>query len=127
AGCLAVTTVMSLTASLPAQLAVAADQGPIEEVVVTGSRIVRKDFVAESPIMTVNREVLDMSGPQTIDNLFNTLPQFQASREGSSASPARQGRQNANLRGLGIQRSLILLDGRRMTPSDPSGAVDLNT
>lgn len=121
--------VLVIVSALSGPVAVAEESSgePIEEVLVTGSRIVRQDFVAESPIMTIDRDLLDMSGPQTLEMVFNTLPQFQASNEGSSSSPARQGRQNANLRGLGIQRSLILLDGRRMTPSDPSGAVDLNT
>lgn len=127
--CLAAASALGMTAGAVAQSSGAGSraEGPLEEIVVTGSRIVRKDFVAESPIMTIDRALLDMSGPQTLEMVFNTLPQFQASNEGSSSSPARQGRQNANLRGLGIQRSLILLEGRRMTPSDPSGAVDLNT
>lgn len=120
---------MTLTAvqEVRAQDADASGSRPaMEEVVVTGSRIVRQDYVAESPIMTIDREIMDMSGPQSLDALLNTMPQFAASNVGSSSSPARQGRQNANLRRLGIQRTLVLLDGRRMTPSDPSGAVDLN-
>lgn len=104
------------------------DSAPaLEEFVITGSRIVRQDYLAESPIVTLDRSSIDMSGPQLLDATLNTLPQFAPSNANASSSPARQGRNNANLRGLGIQRSLVLLDGRRMTPSDPMGAVDLNT
>jgi iron complex outermembrane receptor protein len=99
----------------------------VSEVVVTGSRIVRSDYVAESPIMTVDTAALESRGPQTLDATFNQMPQFSASNAGSSSSPARQGRNNANLRGLGIQRTLVLLDGRRMQPSDALGATDLNS
>jgi iron complex outermembrane receptor protein len=96
------------------------------DIIVTGSRIARSDFVAESPILTVDQNALMARGPATLEATFNQLPQFAASNANSGSSPARQGRANANLRGLGIQRTLVLLDGRRIQPSDSLGAVDLN-
>jgi iron complex outermembrane recepter protein len=117
---------MTWTTSAAAQESRGTATASADEILVTGSRITRQDYVAESPISTVDRATLDFGGPQTLDAIINTLPQFAASNANSAASPARQGRNNANLRGLGIQRSLVLLDGRRMTPSDPLGAVDLN-
>lgn len=105
----------------------AGEASTVEEIVVTGSRIVRKDYVADSPIVSVSAEALASRGPATLDATFNQMPQFAASNANSGTSPARQGRNNANLRGLGIQRTLILLDGRRTQPSDAFGAVDLNT
>lgn len=111
-------TIVPGTAETPA------DDG---QIVVTGSRISRQDYVAESPILSVGPEALAARGPATLDATFNQLPQFAASNANSGASPARQGRANANLRGLGIQRTLVLLDGRRTQPSDPLGAIDLNT
>jgi iron complex outermembrane recepter protein len=101
--------------------------GPVDRVVVTGSRIARSDYVAESPIVTVNTDNIEELGPSTIAQVFNQMPQFAASNANSSSSPARQGRSNANLRGLGIQRTLVLLDGRRMQPSDALGAIDMNS
>lgn len=98
-----------------------------EAIVITGSRITRQDYVAESPILSVGTEAIAGRGPATLDATFNQLPQFAASNANSGSSPARQGRANANLRGLGIQRTLVLLDGRRTQPSDSLGAVDLNT
>lgn len=110
-----------------AQTAGEPEVAAVDEVVVTGSRIVRKDYVADSPIVSVSAEALASRGPATLDATFNQMPQFAASNANSGTSPARQGRNNANLRGLGIQRTLILLDGRRTQPSDAFGAVDLNT
>jgi iron complex outermembrane recepter protein len=110
-----------------AQEATTAAQQTVDEVVVTGSRIARSDYVAESPIMTIGEEAIENRGPQTLDAMFNQMPQFTASNQGSGSDPSRQGRNNANLRGLGIQRTLVLLDGRRTQPSDALGAVDLNS
>ncbi|WP_293375914.1 TonB-dependent receptor [Phenylobacterium sp. SCN 70-31] len=102
-------------------------EGEVAEVVVTGSRIARADYTAESPIVSLTAEAVELAGPQTLEATFNQMPQFSATNANSSSSPARQGRNNANLRGLGIQRTLILLDGRRMQPSDALGAIDLNS
>lgn len=104
----------------------------VQEIVVTGSRIRRKDFVAESPIVTVGETLMGQKGPATIDNTLTTLPQFSASSGSATQSGANQqargARANLNLRGLGIARTLVLLDGRRLQPSDPLGnAIDLNT
>jgi len=99
----------------------------VQEVVVTGSRIARPDYSAESPIVSVSQEAIRAAGPASLENALNNMPQFTASAGGTATSATRGGRANANLRGLGIQRTLVLLDGRRMQPSDPLGAIDLNT
>jgi outer membrane receptor protein involved in Fe transport len=111
----------------PAATAEQANSQPKDTIVITGSRIARSDYVAESPVMTVAEDAIENRGPATLESTFNSLPQFAATNTAATSSPARQGRNNANLRGLGIQRTLILMDGRRMQPSDEFGAVDLNT
>lgn len=100
-----------------------------ELIIVTGSRIVRRDYTAESPITTIDDEFLQNSGPATIEQSLNALPQFQATQgsQTSAITGGSGGRANANLRGLGAERTLILFDGRRLQPSDTSGAIDLNT
>lgn len=108
------------------QTSAAEAEQPAERVVVTGSRIARADYVAESPIVTMGEEAIESLGPVSLAQAFNRMPQFAASDTSSTSSPARQGRNNANLRGLGIQRTLVLLDGRRMQPSDALGAIDMN-
>lgn len=96
------------------------------EITVTGSRITRRDFVSDSPISTLSEEALQMQGPATLSQSLNQLPQFTATDGTPQASGAKQGRANANLRGLGITRTLVLLDGRRLQPSDALGTIDLN-
>lgn len=126
--CAASTLAVSWAAAAQAQdLETAAAPIEIGEVIVTGSRIVRKDYVAESPIVTLERGVLDAAGPVSLDMTLNQMPQFAANAGANSTSQARGGRANANLRGLGAVRTLVLQDGRRMQPSDPLGGIDLNT
>lgn len=100
-----------------------------EPIVVTGSRIVRRDYTAESPITTVDDEFIQNAGPATLEQSLNALPQFQGTQgsQTSAVTGGGGGRANANLRGLGAERTLILFDGRRLQPSDTSGAIDLNT
>jgi iron complex outermembrane receptor protein len=102
-------------------------QDTVEEVVVTGSLIARRDYVAESPIVTVQGDALEKSGAVTVEAALNQLPQFTASATASSNLNSRGGQANADLRGLGQQRTLVLLDGRRMEPSSTDGSIDLNT
>ena len=98
----------------------------VEGVVVTGSRIVRQDYAANSPIVTVGRDNLEQTGAVTVDALLNELPQFSPAIGASSNNPSNQGQANVALRGLGTSRTLVLVDGRRVTPSNPTGVVDLN-
>ncbi|WP_279350444.1 TonB-dependent receptor domain-containing protein [Erythrobacter litoralis] len=100
-----------------------------EPIVVTGSRIVRRDYTAESPITTIDDEFIQNAGPATLEQSLNALPQFQATQgsQTNAVAGGGGGRANANLRGLGAERTLILFDGRRLQPSDTSGAIDLNT
>ncbi|MEI9886096.1 MAG: TonB-dependent receptor [Rhizomicrobium sp.] len=99
----------------------------IETVVVTGSLIARPDYVSESPIVTASRSQIEASGAVTVESALNRLPQFTASATASSNTQPRGGQANLDLRGLGQQRTLVLLDGRRMEPSNTDGSIDLNT
>jgi outer membrane receptor protein involved in Fe transport len=100
------------------------------DIVVTGSRIARRDYSADSPIVTVRDDQLKSSGQPTVEASLNQLPQFTASASGATSGAGAQnrgGQATANLRGLGQQRTLVLLDGRRLQPGGSDGAVDLNT
>ena len=117
---------------VPAEQTASADEDT-GDVVVTGSRIARRDFIAESPITTVDQKFVQDTGPATVEAALNTLPQFQASTNAQTGSintfgaGASGARSSANLRGLGPSRTLILFDGRRLQPSDVQGTIDLNT
>lgn len=96
------------------------------DIVVTGSRIARQDYVSTSPIVTVGQEDFQSTGAVTIDALVNELPQFVPSVTSTSNNPSNGGQANIDLRGLGTQRTLVLMNGRRVVPSNADGTVDIN-
>ncbi|MBC8027736.1 MAG: TonB-dependent receptor [Steroidobacteraceae bacterium] len=98
----------------------------LETVTVTGSRIRRNDYVSDSPVVTVSAEALTETGSTAIEQMLNRLPQFVPSVTTTSNNPGNAGQANIDLRGLGTQRNLVLLDGRRLPPSNPTGTVDVN-
>ncbi|AYV49280.1 TonB-dependent receptor [Caulobacter flavus] len=102
----------------------------VEAVVVTGSRIARQDYVANSPIQTVGAAAIEATGQVTVEKALSQMPQFTGSfgqgNTGSTSTGLNGGQSYASLRGLGAKRTLILLDGRRLQPSNPDGSVDLN-
>ncbi|MDP3514438.1 MAG: TonB-dependent receptor [Sulfuritalea sp.] len=101
----------------------------VAEVVVTGSHIVRRDYQAESPIVTLSTESLKQTGLVALGESLNQMPQFAATASATQSGQggfANGGRTLANLRGLGSARTLVLLDGRRIQPSDIYNVVDLN-
>lgn len=100
----------------------------VEEIVVTGSRIARRESV--SPIVTVGAQAIQDAGVPTMGDVFNRMPQVTATQGPgvqSTGTGAGSAKYNVNLRGLGGRRSLVLLDGRRMQPSDGFNTIDLNT
>src|SRR5436190_4983818 len=99
----------------------------MEEVTVVGTRIVRKDYEATSPVVTVSEDTFKLSGEPQIETVLNTLPQLVPSITTTSNNPSNGGQANVDLRGLGTSRTLVLVDGARVTPSNVNGVVDLNT
>lgn len=98
-----------------------------ERITVTGSRIVRRDEVAESPILTIGQDAMVTSGMTTVEHYLNTLPQITPNLSSQSNNPSSNGRAVIDLRGLGSGRNLVLVNGRRGMPSFAGGAVDINT
>lgn len=99
----------------------------IAEVIVTGSRILRQDFESPSPIVTIAADNFLLSGEQQIETVLNSLPQLVPSITTTSNNPSNGGQAFADLRGLGAERTLVLMDGMRLPPSNNTGIVDLNT
>lgn len=107
------------------------DATAIDEVVVTGSLISRPDYAANSPVVSVTTEALENTGQITVESALTQLPQFSGgfgqSNTASTGTGLNGGQSYATLRGLGSKRTLLLLDGKRLQPSNPDGSVDLNT
>ncbi|MDZ4371859.1 MAG: TonB-dependent receptor [Phenylobacterium sp.] len=113
--------------AISAAPAYAQGEAEVGEVVVTGSRIVRQDFVASSPITTVTGEQTTANADITLDQFINTLPQVNPAGGTTSNNPGNNGQSNVDLRGLGANRNLVLVDGRRTMFSDNQSRVDVNT
>jgi len=124
---------MLLLASVAAAAPAFSQQAPAPEgqpqeldvVTVTGSRV-KRDFASDSPIVSVGSEVLRQTGSNNIEQVLNQLPQFVPSITTTSNNPANGGQANIDLRGLGTLRNLVLMDGRRLPPSNSDGTVDIN-
>jgi outer membrane receptor protein involved in Fe transport len=104
----------------------------IEEIVVTGTRIKRRDFQTASPLTTVNRQDIEFTGQMTLEETLNQMPQVlpQIGRTGNNPSLGPNpgiGGAEVDLRGLGPNRTLVLFNGRRVAPSGTDNRVDLNT
>jgi len=114
------------------QPAAAAAGANVEEITVTGSRILRRDLNAPTPIMTVDAARLENSSTLSIESVLNQMPQFVPEGtqfdQGIQAGPtASLGIGSVNLRGIGANRSLVLIDGRRAQPANAALLVDTNS
>ncbi|MBX3703808.1 MAG: TonB-dependent receptor [Steroidobacteraceae bacterium] len=118
---------LSLVAAAASVAMPAVAQTGIDAVVVTGTRIAKRDAVAESPILSVTNDDMVSSGYVTVDHVLNTLPQIVPSVSSQSNNPSSNGRAFVDLRGLGTNRNLVLIDGRRGMGSTSGGVVDVNT
>jgi outer membrane receptor protein involved in Fe transport len=161
---LSISAALSLTAKGNVALAqeVSADAADeSDEIVVTGSRIVRRDLESNSPLITIEQQQLEDNAFVSVEEALNDLPQFLVGGAGMSGAAVTTlqgangvdggrgtgdmfnmsllpdnagmigivvpGAANVNLRGLGANRALTLVNGHRAMPTNASMTVDLNT
>ncbi|BAK67856.1 TonB-dependent receptor-like protein [Sphingobium sp. SYK-6] len=124
AGALAQDTVTPQAAAAPEDQAI----------VITGSRIARRDYSSDTPIVTLSADALNRSSEVSFDQSLNKLPQFgtganqiTSATDIQSTPTSSPGIATVNLRGLGSNRTLVLVNGRRTQPANASLVVDLNT
>lgn len=105
-----------------------------QAIIVTGSRIARRDYSSDTPIVTLSSEALSKTSDVGFDQALNKLPQFgtganQITSAGDiqSTPTSSPGIATVNLRGLGSNRTLVLVNGRRTQPANASLVVDINT
>ncbi len=98
-----------------------------EAIVVTGSRLVRPELDAPSPVTTVDSETFDLTGTVTVETLLNELPQLVPGNTRTSNNQGGEDFSTLDLRGLGPNRTLILIDGERVPASSTTGVVDIGT
>jgi outer membrane receptor protein involved in Fe transport len=105
-----------------------AQDAPEEEadLVVTGTRIPRPDLSSASPVASFDAEEIAAHGAVQAEDFLNTLPQVSPDLTRTGNNPG-DGVARVNLRGLGANRTLTLLNGRRIAPSGVEGSADLNS
>ncbi len=103
------------------------DEVALEEVVVTGSRIKRSDTSSISPISVLSAEDLSVSGNLTLENFVQDMPAVNGGDYGTGVNNPPTGLASVSLRGLGPNRTLVLVNGKRFASASTGGYVDLNT
>jgi iron complex outermembrane receptor protein len=117
-----------------AQQAPGSQPAGLEEIVVTGSRIQRSpDLESSSPLVTISQDTLTNISTTGIENALNQMPQFVPGQtqfitaDNSPSATNVPGAATINLRGLGTNRTLVLVDGRRAQPANIALVVDVNS
>ena len=102
--------------------------GQTENMVVTGSRIRRKDLTTPAPVTVINRQQIIQSGKVSIGEFLQSLPE-QGNALNTSVNNGGDGSTRVDLRSLGANRTLVLLNGRRFVPGGigADDTVDLNS
>ncbi len=105
----------------------------VEEISVTGSRISRPGLVSQTPVTAISRDELDILATTSLGDALDALPQFLGSmtlgdtqNQGAGGYLGSNGQSTLNLRGVGGNRTLVLLDGRRFVPSNRTSTVDVS-
>ena len=125
---LALAAAMAAPGAAAAQEAGQSEVAQTDRVTVTGSRIVRQDFESNTPLVTVPQSVLENSSTFALEAKLLQFPQFSGSGNSQfSTGYFNSGASTLNLRNLGDNRNLVLVDGRRPQPSTNALAVDVNT
>jgi len=93
-------------------------------IVVTGTRVLAANVVSASPVLTVGQEEINWQQTPEIERLFRNLP-ITVPGDGQNVNNGTAGVSTINLRNLGTQRSLVMIDGVRMVPYDINGRVDV--
>ncbi len=99
----------------------------LQTIVVTGSRIRRVDVETANPVFSISRQTIQQSGAVTVGNLVQSTPAI----SGDATNPqvnngGGDGAATISLRGLGVSRTLVLIDGHRMAIDPNQGAPDIN-
>ncbi|EIZ77404.1 TonB-dependent receptor-like protein [Novosphingobium sp. Rr 2-17] len=104
---------------------------PSGDITVTGSRILRNGYNAPTPVAILSEADIAAQAPANISDFVNQMPAIAGSGTSGTASGglsnAGAGINSVGLRGLGVGRTLVLVDGQRSVASTVGGTVDINT
>lgn len=122
-----VSAMLGSTVGMAVAAEVAGEDDVLAEVTVTGSRIATASgFTAPTPLTVMGAQEMQTLGISNVGEALNTIPAFSPTTTPNTQGFGGIGATFADLRGLGASRNLVLLDGRRVVPTNVSGNVDLN-
>ena len=123
----ALTVALGKPAEALVQRRAATQDQELEQIIVTGSRIPQANLEGTSPVSVIGAQDVQLEGRMQVEDLINNLPQAFAD-QGGNVSNGASGTATVNLRNLGPDRTLVLVNGRRLPAGSPRGPVapDLN-
>ncbi|MCC4832053.1 TonB-dependent receptor [Shewanella sp. 10N.7] len=126
---IAATTVATGSVFSGSVIAEEAQAEKVERIAVTGSRIKRTDMETASPVSVIDASAIIASGATSIDDVLQKMTSSGGAMTNAAVNNGSGGNARVNLRGLGSNRTLVLVNGRRMIASGTGAAssVDLNT
>ena len=102
----------------------------VEEVVITGSRVIRDGYSAPTPVSVLSADEIQKTATPNVADYVNTLPALSGSSTPQTTSNSvfnnGQAINGLSLRGLGVVRTLVLLNGQRVVPALNTGVVDVS-
>ncbi|MGN6121629.1 MAG: TonB-dependent receptor plug domain-containing protein [Sphingomonas oligoaromativorans] len=109
----------------PAAPATPATTADANAIVVTGSLIKNPNLVSAAPVLVTNRKEMELKQSNTAESLIRDVPGV-VPGIGNAVNNGSGGFSTVNLRGLGDNRNVVLLDGTRIVPATLTGVTDLN-
>lgn len=108
-----------------AQDAAAEDEAPAKDIVVTGTLVRNPNLVQANPVNATTADQIELKQSNVAEEVLREIPGVVAN-VGSAVNNGNGGSSYVDLRGLGSNRNIVLLDGNRIVPADLAGRVDLN-
>jgi outer membrane receptor protein involved in Fe transport len=130
AGVLATSGATALLAALNFSVPAVAQEAGVEQVVVSSTRITRSGYDAPTPTTVVGADDIAKNAEPNVFTTINQLPELAGSAATTtgttSSSAGTNGRSTLNLRSLGTNRTLVLIDGQRVIGVDTTGGTDIS-
>ncbi len=128
-GVLTTSHAFAQAAAAPREASAREEPDVIEAVIVTGTRL-NTGFAAPTPLAVATAEELKRAAPSNLADGLSQMPQFAGNNRTSVGVPSvaigTTGQNLLNLRGLGFNRNLVLLDGHRTVATNQVGSIDVN-
>lgn len=126
-GAVTPTLAQSVKADSPSDAVGDADAPAVQDIIVTGTRIQSSGVQAPTPLTVIDSAKMLQTAPSAVDDIIAQLPAFRSSSGPNqvqrNAGSTSTGQSLANLRSLGSQRTLVLIDGRRPVPTNPQATT----